>query len=85
MTFLRSLYDVAINYAADTVLGGLGDFQFLFSGYPRFAVHACAWIVMLLGAFGAVREIALVRYGTRNHSTEDKKIQRSISRVGTST
>ena len=85
MTFLRSLYDVAINYAADTVLGGFGDFRFLLSGYPRLAVHACAWIVMLLGAIGAVREIALARSDTRNHSTENKKKQGIIPRVGTST
>ncbi len=58
-TFLRSAYDVAINYFMDTIFGGMGDFRFLLSGYPRLAVHVGAWIVMLLGMSGAVREIAL--------------------------
>jgi hypothetical protein len=51
------VFDVAINYVADTILGGSGDFRFLLSGYPRFAVHFCAWLLMLLGAWGAVLEI----------------------------
>ncbi|MGD0695177.1 MAG: hypothetical protein ABSB82_10015 [Terriglobia bacterium] len=58
LTFLRTVYDVAVNYAADTVLGGNGDFRFLLNGYPRPAVHICAWALMLLAAWGAVREIA---------------------------
>ena len=61
LTFLRTVYDVAVNYAADTILGGNGDFRFLLSGYPRLAVHICAWALMLLGAWGAVREIVKVR------------------------
>lgn len=56
-TFLRSVYDVAVNYAADTILGGSGDFRFLLNGYPRLAVHVGAWVLMLLGAWGAVLEI----------------------------
>ena len=62
-TFLRSLYDVAINYFFDGFFGGVGDFHFLFRGYPRLAVHICAWLVMLLGAFCAVREILLAKPG----------------------
>ena len=57
LTFLRTVYDVAVNYLADTVLGGNGDFRFLLNGYPRLAVHICAWALMLLGAWGAVLEI----------------------------
>jgi len=57
LTFLRTAYDVAVNYVADTVLGGNGDFRFLLNGYPRLAVHVCAWVLMLLGAWGAVLEI----------------------------
>jgi len=57
LTFLRYVFDVAINYVADTILGGSGDFRFLLNGYPRLAVHICAWVLMLLGAWGAVREI----------------------------
>jgi len=57
LTFLRTVYDVAVNYAADTVLGGSGDFRFLLNGYPRLAVHICAWVLMLLGVWGAVLEI----------------------------
>jgi hypothetical protein len=60
-TFLRSVYDVAINYSMDTFFGGVGDFHFLLSGYPPLAVHLGAWIVMLLGASSAVREIALAK------------------------
>ncbi len=53
LTFLRPLFDVGTNYAADTVLGGAGDFRFLFSGYPHVAVHAGAWMLMFFGAVGA--------------------------------
>ena len=60
-TFLRSVYDVANNYFLDTLFGGMGDFRFLLNGYPRLAVHVCAWIVMLLGMSSAVREIALAK------------------------
>jgi len=60
-TFLRSVYDVAINYSSDTIFGGVGDFRFLLRGYPPLAVHACAWLVMLLGMSSAVREIALAK------------------------
>jgi hypothetical protein len=60
-TFLRSVYDVAVNYAADTILGGSGDFRFLFSGYPRLAIHICAWALMITGALAAVREIKKVQ------------------------
>ncbi len=60
-TFARSVYDVAINYFFDTIFGGVGDFRFLLSGYPRLAVHVCAWIVMLLGMSSAAREIALAK------------------------
>lgn len=31
--------------------------DFLLNAYPRLAVHICAWVLMLLGACGAVREI----------------------------
>jgi len=60
-TFLRSLYDVAVNYFADANLGGLGDFHFLLSGYPSWAVHAAAWLLMLLATYGAAREIVKAR------------------------
>jgi hypothetical protein len=69
-TFLRSVYDVAVNYAADTILGGSGDFRFLFGGYPRLAVYICAWALMLMGAFAAWREIAKARPGKTMNSTE---------------
>ena len=61
MTFLRSVFDVAINYAADTILGGSGDFRFLLNGYPPLAVHIGAWLLMILGAGGAVLEIVKSR------------------------
>jgi len=61
LTFLRSVFDVAVNYAADTILGGSGDFRFLLNGYPRLAVHICAWVLMLMGAWGAVLEIVKAR------------------------
>ncbi len=57
LTFLRSVFDVAVNYAGATLFGGFGDLGFLFSGYPRLAVHTGAWILMLLGAWRAALEI----------------------------
>ena len=53
LTFLRPVYDVATNYVADTMFGGAGDVGFLLYAYPRWAVHVCAWLVMLSGAGGA--------------------------------
>lgn len=73
-TILRSLYDVAINYSFDTIFGGVGDFRFLLSGYPRAVVHICAWIVMLMGIFCAAREIALAQPG-KIASPKNKKGQ----------
>jgi hypothetical protein len=52
LTFLRPMFDVGTNYAADTMLRGAGDFGFLFSGYPHLAVHAGAWMLMFFGAVG---------------------------------
>ena len=60
-TFLRSVFDVAVNYFGDTILGGSGDFHFLLAGYSPLAVHIGAWAVMLLGAWGAVHEIVKSR------------------------
>ena len=60
MIFLRSVFDVAVNYAAGT-LARAGDFQYLLGGYPPVAVHIGAWAVMLLGTWGAAREIARAR------------------------
>jgi len=47
-TFLRSVYDVAINYSLDAIFGGVGDFRFLLSGtrvWPsKFAPgSSCFW------------------------------------------
>jgi hypothetical protein len=56
LTFLRPVFDVATNYAAGAVSGS-GDFGLLFSGYPHFAVHAGAWLIMLLGVAGAALTI----------------------------
>jgi hypothetical protein len=68
LTFLRSVYDVAVNYAADTILGGSGDFRFLLDGYPRLAVHIGAWLLMLLGAVGAMLEIVAAERTQRKPS-----------------
>ena len=57
VTFLRSAFDVAVNYTADTMFGGRGDFSFLLSACPRTAVHIGAWASMLLGAAGATWEL----------------------------
>lgn len=59
LTYLRSVYDVAVNYAADTLFGGKGDFNFLFRSYSRAAMHAGAALAILLGAAGAARELVL--------------------------
>ncbi len=56
LTFLRPVYDIATNYAADTI-SGFGDFGILLHGYPRLAVHVAAWLLMLLGTGGAVLAI----------------------------
>lgn len=61
LTFLRPVFDVGTNYVADTVFGGIGDFGFLFSGYPHFTVHAGAWMLILLGAVGAALTIMGVK------------------------
>ncbi|MGP8173778.1 MAG: hypothetical protein ACLP7O_04425 [Terracidiphilus sp.] len=60
LTLLRPVYDIATNYTADTILGGSGDFRFLFSGYPPLAVHIGAWLLMLLGTGGSVLTIVCV-------------------------
>ena len=54
--FLRSMFDVAVNYSAGT-LGGTGDFHYLLGGYPPLAVHIGAWTVMLLAVGGAWHQI----------------------------
>lgn len=54
--FFRSVFDVAVNYFAGT-LARTGDFDYMLRGYPPLAVHFGAWVVMLLGAWGGVREI----------------------------
>ncbi len=59
-TFLRTLFDVAVNYSAGT-LWGTGDFHYLFQTYPPVAVHVCSWAVMLLAGSCAAREIVKVR------------------------
>lgn len=61
LTYLRSAFDVMINYAADTLFGGKGDFDFLLRGYPRLSVHAAAMLIILLSSCGVVREIRLAR------------------------
>ncbi len=58
--FLRSVFDVAVNYFAGT-LARTGDFHYMLGGYPAVAVHLGAWAVMLLGAWGAVRMIMKAR------------------------
>lgn len=63
--FLRSVFDVAVNYFAGTLVGA-GDFHYLLGGYSPLAVHAGAWAVMLLGACGALREMLKTSVGTQN-------------------
>ncbi len=58
--FLRSVFDVAVNYVAGA-LRGTGDFHHMLHGYPPIAVHFGAWAVMLLGVFGAYRLIRSAR------------------------
>ncbi len=59
-TYLRSVFDVAVNYSAGA-LAASGDFYHLLGGYNAWIVHAGAWAVMLAGAWGALREIAKAR------------------------
>lgn len=68
VSFLRSAFDVAVNYSADTLFGGRGDFGFLLSGYPRWAVHVAALLIILLSVLGAARELVLAHrmYRTRS-------------------
>jgi hypothetical protein len=54
--FLRSVFDVAVNYSAGT-LARSGDFYYLLGGYPPIIVHVGAWAVLLLGIWGTLREI----------------------------
>ncbi len=58
--YLRSVFDVAVNYSAGT-LARAGDFYYLLGGYHPMAVHIGAWVVMLAGGAGALREIARAR------------------------
>jgi hypothetical protein len=58
--FLRSVFDVAVNYFGGT-LGKTGDFHYPASGYTRLAIHVGAWMVMLLGCWGALHEIMNAR------------------------
>lgn len=39
VTYLRSVFDVSVNYLADTLFGGKGDFDSLFRGYPPGLIH----------------------------------------------
>ncbi|MDT8070034.1 MAG: hypothetical protein ROO76_17860 [Terriglobia bacterium] len=73
VTFLRSTFDLAVNYTGDTVFGGNGDFRFLLSGYPRIAIHVGAWALMLLGAAGAMRELVRAHSNGRKIE-EDMKV-----------
>lgn len=59
VTYWRSAFDVTVNYTADTLFGGKGDFNFLLSGYPQLLVHIAAVLIILLSAAGGVREIVL--------------------------
>jgi hypothetical protein len=70
VTYLRSLFDVTVNYTADTLFGGKGDFDFLLSGYPRLAVHAVAVLIILISAGGAAREIVSACNLTKAHFVE---------------
>lgn len=62
-TYLRSVFDVTVNYSAGT-LAATGDFHYLFGGYNAIAVHTGAWAVMLSGAWGALRELSKARPST---------------------
>lgn len=59
-TYLRAVFDVAVNYSAGT-LAASGDFHYLLGGYNPVAVHTGAWAVMLAGVWGALHEIARAR------------------------
>ena len=72
LTYLRSAFDVMMNYAADTLFGGKGDFDFLLQGYPRLGVHAAAVFIILLSSCGGVREIISARNLTQQHTVEPK-------------
>lgn len=74
LTYLRSAFDVMINYAADTLFGGKGDFDFLLRGYPRLGVHAAAVSIILLSACGGVREIVMARNLKQPHFVESKAV-----------
>jgi hypothetical protein len=54
--FLRSVFDVVVNYSAGT-FGGAGDFYYLLTTSPPMAVHVGAWALILLGIGGALHEI----------------------------
>lgn len=54
--FLRSVFDVVVNYSAGA-LASAGDFNYLLGGYSPIVVHVGAWAVLLLGTGGALREI----------------------------
>lgn len=61
ITSLRSVFDVMVNYTADTLFRGRGDVAFLLSGYPRMSVHGTAVLIILLGAYAATQEIVSAR------------------------
>lgn len=61
MTYLRSLFDIAVNYAANTLFGGKVDFNFLLRSYPRVAVHTGAVLAILLGVLASARELVRTR------------------------
>ena len=48
-----------VNYTADSLFGGRGDFGFLLSGYPRIVVHGIALLTIFLALSAAAREILL--------------------------
>lgn len=63
LTYLRSVFDVAVNYSAGT-LAASGDFHYLLGSYRPFLVHTGAWAVMLAGAWGALGEVLKARPST---------------------
>jgi len=60
LTCLRSVFDLANNYAAG-VLRSSGDYQQLFSGYPALAVHAVTLLLLVLGLFLSWSEVGSAR------------------------
>jgi hypothetical protein len=72
VTYLRSIFDVTVNYTADTLFGGKGDFSFLLSGYPRIVIHGAALATVLFGAYLAAREIRLAHRLTKVLSAQAK-------------